>query len=163
MAIFYLETSALLKRYRTEEGTQVIQDLIEAKHEGESLITSYFTVLEIVSVTTRLLRARTLTKRLYHRMVGDVERDATESIILQPASDAVLSAAIKQSMTYGLRAPDAIHLATALRVNAAIDEPFYFLCADNKLIEACVDSGLTVINPEAPDSGSLLKKARSVG
>ncbi len=148
LAVYYLETLALLKRYRTEKGTEVVDELIDSKRDAESLITSYFTVLEIVSVSTRLLRAGAINKPIYRRMIANVEKDTSEAILVQPASDAVHAEAIRQAMTHGLRAPDAIHLATALRVREAIGEPLYFVCADAKLIAACVACGINIVNPE---------------
>lgn len=65
MPMFYLETSALLKKYRTERGTDVVRELFEGKSDAEAFITSYFTVLEVISVARRLLAAATLNRRLH--------------------------------------------------------------------------------------------------
>jgi predicted nucleic acid-binding protein len=160
--VYYLETSALLKKYRTEKGTEVVEELFTKKGETEAFITSYFTVLEVVSVATRLLRAGILTRGLYRAILGNLERDTREVILLQSTSDAVISEATKQSMNYALRAPDAIHLATALRAKNATNEPLYFLCTDVKLKRACEGCRLAVLDPEGTDSMDALKSYRSI-
>ena len=41
MILYYMETSALLKRYRTEPGSDVIVELLERRRPDETFITSY--------------------------------------------------------------------------------------------------------------------------
>jgi len=55
MTIFYLDTSALVKRYKTEEGTDIIDYLYDKLPKGHSMATSFLTVLEFASAIRRLL------------------------------------------------------------------------------------------------------------
>ena len=50
MAAFYLDTSALAKRYKTEEGSDIIDYLYDNLPKGHSLATSFLTVLEFEKV-----------------------------------------------------------------------------------------------------------------
>ena len=50
MAVFYLDTSALVKRYKTEEGSDIIDYLYDNLPKGHSLATSFLTVLEFEKV-----------------------------------------------------------------------------------------------------------------
>ena len=162
MPVFYLETSALVKKYRTEKGTEVIAGLFQGKREAEVFVTSYFTVLEITSVATRLLRAGTLRTRTYEVILGRLSQDVRGTIRLQSVSDSVLSEATRLTQVYALRAPDAIHMATALSVRATThDEPFYFLGSDARLNTGCENSGLVVLDPEDTDSLNTLRTYRS--
>ena len=161
MPMFYLETSALLKKYRTKSGIDVVRELFEGKSDAEAFITSYFTVLEVMSVARRLLATGTLNRRLYQRILGNFERDLREAVMLQSVSDSVIMEAVRQSATYVLRAPDAVHLATAVRANAVTSEPFYFVGSDAKLVAACENAGLAILNPEAPGALDLLRSHRS--
>ncbi|HAV10660.1 MAG TPA: hypothetical protein DCX22_03470 [Dehalococcoidia bacterium] len=162
MAVFYLETSALLKRYRTERGTELLDELFNSKRDYEILTTSYFTSLEVTSVATRLLKGETITKRSYQLLLGHLSYDMRQLVILQPISDFILSKALNLIMDHTLRAPDAIQLATACMLKSTIvGQPLYFICADSKLRGACADSDLTVLNPESPDSVKTLKTLRS--
>ena len=50
MAVFYLDTSALVKRYKTEEGSDIIDYLYDNLPRGHSQATSFLTVLEFEKV-----------------------------------------------------------------------------------------------------------------
>lgn len=160
MTVYYLETSALLKKYQNEAGTPVIQELFDGKRDAELLTTSYFTVLEVTSVATRLQRSGTFNTRTYRGVLGNLDRDLRASIVLQPVSDAVVLEGIKQAMEYALRAPDAVQMATALRAKGGADEPFYFICSDGRLKAASSSSGLLVLDPEAPNALETLRAIR---
>ena len=40
MPVFYLDTAALLKRYRTEKGTEVVAALFSDRREDDVFVTS---------------------------------------------------------------------------------------------------------------------------
>ncbi len=143
MAVYYLETSALIKRYRSEKGTGVVDGVFEDKLEHDVLTTSYFTVLEVVSVATRLLRGSFIRLGSYRRLLATFMRDVREVMVLQPVSEPVLSEAIDLTMTHGLRAPDAVHLATAVSIRVSLSElPLVFVASDARLKAAAEASGL---------------------
>lgn len=164
MPRYYLETSALVKKYRTERGTEVVAELFEGQLESEVLVTSYLTVVEVTSVATRLFHAGALSRRAYRVILGNLSRDVGETIQLQSVSDVILSDAVALAENYALRAPDAIHLSTARRVRGAFpDEPYYVVGSDARLKAACEGLGLVVLDPEAPDSLAVLKSYRGQG
>jgi predicted nucleic acid-binding protein len=162
--VYYLETSALVKKYRTERGTEVVAELFQHRRGSDVFVTSYFTVVEITSVTTRLLRAGALTSQAYQVIMGNLLRDLRETVRLQSVSDIVLGESIRLTQDHALRAPDAIHAATALGVKASIPgQPFYFLGSDARLNTACQSSGLSVLDPEEANSLETLRNFRSSG
>lgn len=164
MPVYCLETSALVKKYRTERGTEAIAELFQNKQESDVFVTSYFTVVEITSVTTRLFRAGALTNQAYQVIMGNLSRDMKETVRLQSVSDSVLSESIRLTQDHALRAPDAIHVATALGLRAGIrGRPFYFLGSDARLNTACHSSGLLVLDPEGSNSVEALRNFRSSG
>ena len=50
---------------------------------------------------------------------------------------------------HGVRAFDAIHLASALGLQAAANEPVTFVAADQRLLRAAAGERLATVNPEA--------------
>ena len=64
-SLYYLDTSALLKRYRTEKGSEVIQVLFSERQEDETLVTSHFSSLEVEAMASRALKGRILTRKAY--------------------------------------------------------------------------------------------------
>ena len=63
MPFYYLDTFALLKRYRTENGTDVLDPIFSGRTQHEFFITSHFTAVEIESVAARALKGRLLSKK----------------------------------------------------------------------------------------------------
>lgn len=47
MIVYYLDTSAVLKRYRTKKGTDVVNELYRGLTEDEALLASYLTCLDV--------------------------------------------------------------------------------------------------------------------
>lgn len=161
MAVYYLETSAFIKRYRSEKGSGIVDEVFEGKSEDDVLTTSYFTVLEVASVATRLMRARIIRPGSYRHLVAGFMGDVRETIVLQPVSEVTLSEAIDLIMANGLRAPDAIHLATALGIGVSLlDVPLVFVCSDQRLTAAAEASGLLVLDPERREASDILGKLR---
>ena len=161
MSIYYVDTSALVKKYRTERGTDVVAELFGDRVGTDVLLTSYLTVLEFTSVATRVLRGRGITRRAYQVMMGSLSKDLVDVIQLQSVTDNVVSDAIKLSLDHALRAADAVHLATALGIrNVFPGEPCYFVASDAKLNAVSDEIGLVVLDPEKTGALGILRSYR---
>ena len=116
MPLYYLDTSALLKRYKTEKGTAVIDDLFSARRQNEVFVTSQFTSVEIESVAARALKGRVLNKKAHGVLLRLFAEDIEELIIVLPVSTALLSEAAAAARRSAMRAGDALHFASAIRI-----------------------------------------------
>lgn len=70
---------------------------------------------------------------------------------LLPVNDLILAIAVRLAERHGLRAADAIHLATMTemaRGSAIVGTSFLALVADRALKRAAESEGITVVNPE---------------
>ena len=83
MTIFYLDTSALVKRYKTEEGSDMIDYLYNNLPKGHSLATSFLTVLEFVSAIRRLLKGNRISKDDFETIISTFSQE--EGIIENPS------------------------------------------------------------------------------
>jgi len=86
MTVFYLDTSAIVKRYRTEKGTDFMDRLFkETEKSKHRLATSFLSALEFISALRRLLKAKEITQEIFAdsvaRFVADVERYFTISSV----------------------------------------------------------------------------------
>ena len=154
MALYYLDTSALVKRYRTERGTEVMAALFSDQTPDSAFITSHLTVLEVEAVAARAIGARLLTQRAHGTLLRLFNEDLDRAITVLPLTSAVLSEAIGVARRYTLRAGDCIHLATALRTAQAVSATIVFVTSDMELHRAAGRAGFTPFNPEneqAPD------------
>ena len=156
MPLFYLDTFALLKRYKTEKGTDVIDALFSGRKEDEVFVTSHFTAVEVESVAARSLKGRLLNKRAHGALLRLFAEDLEKEIISLPVSTTLLREAAEIARRRSTRAGDALHLATAIRVKDAAPSKSIFVTSDAELVNASVAEGFTVLNPEHEDALSLL-------
>lgn len=153
MTKYLLDTSALAKAFREEEGSIDVM-VIFADLESQFLITSLTTV-EFQSVFAQKVRAGQISiddYQLVRRKFGGQVR--TKSLIVKNLLRRHQRRAEQLIATHGpqrrLRTLDALQLAMAVELNAdgQID---YFVVADRQLAEIARLEGLHVIEP----SGTL--------
>lgn len=160
MPAFYLETSALVKRYRTETGSDFIQELIDGRTPAELFATSHLTTLETEATLARLFKARILTQRAYEVVHGRYLQDAADFLQLQPLQSATINGAIQVSRWHGLRSGDALHLATALILRSNLAD-LVVISSDADLVIASVQEGFLSWNPTETRSLQELRNQRA--
>jgi predicted nucleic acid-binding protein len=138
MPRYYLDTSALIKRYHQESGSSDIDSLFA--DPANQLFISRLAIVESYSTFSRLVREGLLTTADYNSVMARINADvAAETIGVLALSSKRLADASALFTTHGLshnlRTLDAIHLATAQalisrRGNSA------FVAADKKLLKA---------------------------
>lgn len=150
MNLYFLDSSALVKRYVYEVGSCWIQTITKPA-SAHILLVSRITRVEILSALARLQRegkvdqaAMTTTLALFqydwmnHYHIVELDQDITEQ-----AGQLVLQ--------YPLRAYDSVQLASALSLHpffARIDPAlFTFVCADDRLLSVAQAEGMQTENP----------------
>ncbi len=146
MTAYFLDTSALAKRYINETGSNWVRSLANPT-SGNILAICDLIPIELFSLISRRFReyrldlatATTLrTGFLKHYQKEYLSVILEQSILIQ-ARDLVTK--------YPLRPPDAIQLACAIEARMTLGVPIAFLCADNDLLSAAVAEGFAVDNP----------------
>ena len=162
MTFYYLETSGLLKRYRSELGSSVVDQLFNGKRPDEEFVTSHLTVVEVTAVASRMLKGRLLRRSQYDNLVGRLVRDITDyRVTVLPLEERVSVEALDLYPEYALRAPDALHFVSAMQTSRAVHpEPVHVVSADREVGEACQRYGLPLLNPESPSAASALAALR---
>jgi len=160
MPLYYFDTSALLKRYRTEDGTDVLDAIFSGPSRNEFFIPSHFTAVEVESVAARALRGRLLNKKSHGTLLNTFAADLEHLLIVLPVSTALLSEAALVARQYSLRASDAVHLASVLRAKQASAVEIVFVASDKELVEAAEAAGLAVLNPENEEALLYLRRLR---
>ncbi len=151
MSLFFLDTSALVKRYFPEVGSAWIEALTDPR-AGHTILVSELTRVEAAAAAAAKHRAS--------GGISQAERDAAVNLLVQhctteyvmvPPSAAVLDRALELTQRYRLRGYDAVQLATALVVNeryiAAGFMGLTFITADDDLLAATRAEGLNVDDP----------------
>jgi len=146
MSSYYLDTSALIKRYLTEIGSTWIRNLITPT-AGHVIVISDLTAVEVFSILARRRREGTIsspdTLILQTRFLADFGQEYL-SIALE---DIVLSRARDLLNRYPLRSLDAIQLASSVESSITLGEPMTFISADKNLLNAALGEGFNIDDP----------------
>jgi len=143
--VTYLDTSALVKRFVSEAGSREVQTLLT---RGEPVASASIAYAELYSGLTRRHREGGLSQLQYRRACRHFETDWMAFIKVDLGGE-ILSSARALIQRHALRAFDAIHLASALGLQAAVNEPVTFMASDARLLRAATGERLTAINPES--------------
>ncbi|MFZ0963612.1 MAG: type II toxin-antitoxin system VapC family toxin [Terriglobia bacterium] len=146
MTLFYLDSSAWLKRYFLEPGSGWMMRLFEI---GIPLASSVLGYLEVASALARQPVSRKRDEDQLARLQQQLEEDWGE-LTGFPLTDETVARAVRLARGYKLRGADALHLATALGVNDALagtGNSLVLIASDENLLAAAQQTGLAVENP----------------
>ncbi|MGO9606272.1 MAG: type II toxin-antitoxin system VapC family toxin [Candidatus Binataceae bacterium] len=138
----YFDTSALIKRFVEESGSQRVAALLD---EEPMLATSKVAYAEVHAGLARKLRARALTPTAYRRVAASFEGD-WRAIVRVEVTDALLLIVRDLARRHPLRGFDAIHLASALRLRDQLGEDVRFVAADDRLLIAAAAEDLEAMD-----------------
>jgi predicted nucleic acid-binding protein len=147
--IYFLDTSALAKRYLTEKGSLRVRRLLEAK--ADVFYQTFLTPVELASALYRRLRERDITLEELAVMLRAYVTHSHQDYLLIPYSDSLMERAAMLLAHHALRALDAVQLASALDLRdrlPANELPLAFLSSDERLVEAARQEHLRARNPE---------------
>lgn len=149
--LYYLDSSAAVKRYAPEKGSEWVKLLVEPV-KGNTVYLGQVGVVEIAAALSRKMRTKELTQKDYEAALWLFLRDVrNEEYIIAPLSDQVVDLAVDLTRRHPLRGYDAVHLATAIILNTVLIEaglpPLTFVSADEVLCEAARGEGLLADNP----------------
>jgi len=149
MATFYFDTSAVVKRYHKELGTDVLDKIFELKEHG--FAASFWTLLEfIVAFSTRKRRGQ-LSREAFNMTVSRFLRDVLERFTIISVNDEIVASAIPLAIRHALPSADCLQLAGAINLKRALQparEKLVLLCSDKDLCKAAREEGIEYINPE---------------
>jgi predicted nucleic acid-binding protein len=153
MPKLYLDTSAFLKLYRAEVGSNWLKNFVI----GNELIISQLTLFESANTLARLYREGFFTRLVALGLYRQIRRDSRKLTLLPLGTPQQLRRAtsIAFNLTGGLRLRtlDAIQLATAIQAEEVARSltppvPFLFVSSDSQLLQVARSIGLVVENPE---------------
>lgn len=149
MALYYLETSALVKLYVMEPGSDRLLRLVN-EAPGHVFAVLTLAAVEVRSAIRRRERAGDIHPETAGLILDRLGQHLQAVLLQQAVNDAVLDAAAEMIDRYALRAYDAFQLAgcLALKVKAG-PEALTFVCSDQELLEAARSELLPVFDPVA--------------
>lgn len=166
MSAYFFDSSALVKRYHRESGTDWVRSICERRHQPGIYI-SQLARVEIVAALRRAGRYEDLHESFVDTMVNTFERHFSASVrarftpmySIVPLSPTVLEMAANLCGRYWnmrpnpIRSLDAIQLACAIAASANLTDKFVFVTADQRLLAIAALEGFSVIHPAYPPGG----------
>ncbi len=139
--MLYVDTSALIKRYVEEDGS----DRVNALWNGATgIATSVVAFAEMIAALNRKRREGVLSAAEYTRTATAFKSDYRR-VILVPVSAGLNERIETLARKHALRGFDAIHLASALVIRNSGKVETGFACYDRMLNEAAGKEGFQAI------------------
>jgi predicted nucleic acid-binding protein len=136
--ILYLDTSAWLKLYVDERGTQ---DVIAAVQSAELVAISRIAYAEARAALARVLREKRTTHAEHRKRIAALDADYVEVLKVEVSDDVVRQAG-ELAESHALRGFDAIQLASARWLARKTRKPLRLLVFDERVNEAAHALGL---------------------
>lgn len=150
MPAYFFDSSAMVKRYAKEKGTNFVLSLM--KPSAKNLIyVARITEVEVCSALSRRRKGRTLTDDYATRAIARYKRNFVGRFFHIVLTENVFNEALRLADTHALRGYDSIQLACALLTNqdrlAKKLPALFFVSADDALNKVAQAEGLSVENP----------------
>jgi len=141
--MIYLDSSALVKRYIQEPGSDAMDRLLS---DHPYAATSRLAYPEILSALSRKQKARDFSIRTLGGLIKAFESDWGKLFILE-FDDELLPIIKKTIHQHAIRGADSVHLASALWLRSVLKEDVVFACADARLLDAARAERLVPYDP----------------
>ena len=149
MAFYFLETSALVKLYVRESGTERVLALANRTTEHRLAILA-LTQVELRSAVRSRERNGEIPPLVATQLLETFKRHLETRFVSQMINDFILDVASALVDRHALRAYDAVQLAgyVALRGSTGTEVPV-FVCSDHALLEAARLEGIPILDPSS--------------
>jgi predicted nucleic acid-binding protein len=147
MTLYYLDSSAWVKRHFAEVGTEWVNHLFEAEHTLSCCTLGF---VEVNATAVRKCAAGAIDSARLAEVKASLEEDWNQFLWVELTPEMV-GKALQVANVHALRGSDCVHLASALALkdHLGIDaQEFAFITSDRELKAAAAQAGLFVIDPQ---------------
>lgn len=149
---FYIDTSALAKRYHTEEGSAVMDILFERllSEKNKRIVTSLWSLGETISVLNRKKNEKGIKDDDFRKITASFLND-TISFSIVSVNDNLILSSLSYVLKHNLNSADALHLKSIVNVREIIKDfggKVVLVASDKRLVRAAKLEGFEVIDPE---------------
>jgi predicted nucleic acid-binding protein len=146
LSVYYLDTSALVKLYVREPGTEQMLRLADPAG-GHALALLGLTRVEFRSAVRQRERAGDVAHDIADNLIDSMDEHLANFFLVQPLTDLVIEEAAALLDRHALKAYDAVQLAGCIMLRARLGRHATFVCSDRQLVRAAEDEGMTVLDP----------------
>jgi predicted nucleic acid-binding protein len=156
---FYLDASALAKRYASEIGTPLI-DRLFAQVSLDRLYVFNIGVAEVVSLLVRKKNTGHLAAPVLTQALLEFGKEICSATLVRKltADHGLVTAALPLIELHSLNATDAVILSSALDLVGDLrktGDDLALVASDQRLLRAAQTEGLTTLNPETQTQADL--------
>jgi predicted nucleic acid-binding protein len=137
----YLDTSALIKRYVEEPGSEDVLDWMDL---ADTIGTGLVTRAEVAAAITRAMRMNHLTEQVSVKALSKFRQEWVDFHRI-PVNEELIARADFLACQHGLRGYNAVHLAAALIWQEALMLPVTLATYDQEFASAGEKSGLKIL------------------
>ena len=149
MAVYFFDSSALVKCYITEAGTVWSRAIVD--DEDNVIHVASLARVEIIAALTRRFRRGDITQAEFDAACQESHLDMAGQYEVVGLTDKIIDDAVSLAQKHGLRAYDAVQLATALETSRIIarvgSTQLTVVSADLELNASAVREGLQTEDP----------------
>jgi predicted nucleic acid-binding protein len=159
MTLFFLDGSALAKRYVAEPGTPLVDHLLDHV-AADRLVVLNIGFAEVVSILVRRKNAGRISAATFSQAVLHLGREIIHSANLhkvEPTNNLVIAALI-HIPNHSINSTDAIALHAALGLAQHLrrrGDDLILVASDQRLLRAAQGEGLVTFDPETQDQAAL--------
>ena len=152
MSVFYVDTSALVKRYVREVGTTWVRAMSDPGTGNTIMVAEIGMVEAAAAIASKHRAPGSISRHERDVAVRLLVLHCTEEYDLIPVTRAIIDRALLLTQVHRLRGYDAVHLASALAANAVLvadgSADLTLVAADRDLRDAAMREGLAIDSPE---------------
>ena len=156
---FYMDASALAKRYVPEKGSAQIDAILDHVPSNRIRLLN-IGAGEVVSILVRKRNAGTLSLVDFGQALADFDAEivGTTRVTRTSVTSRLVTASFPLIIAHAVNSTDALALKSALafarRLRGTGDDLF-LVASDQRLLRAAQAEGLTTFNPETQDHAAL--------
>ena len=143
MKFYFFDTSALVKRYHGETGSDNVDRIFDQK--DRAIVISNITITEMISAFKRKENAGEIGFETMELLVSKFFADILAEFVVLELTDEHIKESIRLVTERNLRTLDALQLGTALEIKGV---GCIFVSADKNLCETAKHEGMQIMNPE---------------
>jgi predicted nucleic acid-binding protein len=157
--LFFLDGSALVKRYVAEPGTPLVDHLFN-QVAADRLVLLNVGFAEVVSVLVRRKNAGVLSDATFARALLQLGQEIIHAANLRKVevTNSLVIGALSHIQTHSINATDAVALHAALGLAHHLrsqGDDLVLVASDQRLLRAAPAEGLSTFNPESQDQAAL--------
>jgi predicted nucleic acid-binding protein len=151
MRNLFFDTSALVKRYYDERGTDTVDTLVD--DDETRVVLTAIAVIETVSAFRRKYNREDIPERVVDDLLAAFFEEALSEFLIVPTEDAIFAHSFDLVLDDDLRTLDSLQLSAAMAVADEVED-FAFVCADQELSAVAQSRNLETLNPDTDDPTS---------